>query len=328
VDDFKIDKTKLKDVLKKELSRKDFLSVTAIAIISFIGIGGVIKEILSHAEGPYTSGDPASGSLAGGAKSISSSTALASEEVEFPASTTTSSLVPDAPTSLGVSNYSLMFHDEFDTGSLNTAIWGIVNGATDNGTTMKSSNVAMGANGLELINTGSSGALVTSGTWLGGVSGSGFTCNPSGGGTMGSSGPIYIEWQSYVPPDPQDTSLIAYWPALWTVGQNWSEDGEIDVMEGLGGTNRGDIHYGANNSDAVYNYNSAQSGPGTHTYGLLWTTSGQQVVIDGILQPNGTNISTAEMDNAPQCILLENGGQSPGSGTLTMTVRYVRVWQG
>jgi hypothetical protein len=318
----------IKNLMKKEMTRKDFLSVTGLALISLFGVAGVLAEIISKAESPYASSQASSGTLTGTAKVVTATGAVTGSAVEFEAPVATTNPVPVAPASLGVSGYNLVFRDEFNTGSLNTAIWGIVNGPTDNSTPMKSSNVAVGASGLELTNTGSSGSLVTSGTWYGGISGSGFTCNPSGGGTLGSSGPIYIEWVSYVPPDPQSTSQIAYWPALWTCGENWPEDGEIDVMEGLGGTNAGDVHYGSNNSDVRMNYNSAQSGPGTHTYGLLWTTSGQTVVIDNVVQPETSSISTSDMLNAPQCLLMENGGQSPGSGTLVMTVRYVRVWQG
>jgi hypothetical protein len=61
-----MDKTKLKKLLKQEMTRKDFLSVTALAVVSAIGIGGVIKEVISRAEGPYSSANPRAGARTGG----------------------------------------------------------------------------------------------------------------------------------------------------------------------------------------------------------------------------------------------------------------------
>jgi hypothetical protein len=339
-------KSRIQQLFDRKMTRKGFIKGGFLLFVSSFAIYGVIEQLLSNAATPSGSTEADKGTRTGSATVVANSAFADGNAVKFgtvpststtgtgssttTTTTSTTSPVPSAPASMGVADYKLVFHDEFDTSTLNTEVWGIVNGVTDNGTPMKSSNVALGANGLELTNTGSSGALVTSGTWFGGQSGAGFTCNPSGGGTLDSSGPIYVEFQSYVPADPQNSSLIAYWPALWMCDENYSTGyGEIDVMEGLSGTNAGDVHYGDDNSgDVRMNYNSAQNGPGTHTYGLLWTTEGETVMIDGVVQPNSASVTTATMADGPQCILLEEGGQSPGSGTVVMTVRYVRVWQG
>jgi hypothetical protein len=74
---------KLQKLLEKEMTRKNFLSVSALAIVSLIGIGGILAELISHAEGPYTTGKPQSGTLTGNAKTVANSTALGSEAVEF-----------------------------------------------------------------------------------------------------------------------------------------------------------------------------------------------------------------------------------------------------
>jgi hypothetical protein len=105
-----MDKSKLKYLLKKEMTRKDFLSVTALAVISVIGIGGVIAELISHAEGRYTSGNPKTGTLAGGAKTVASTTALGSEEVQFEGASTSTIAPPTGPTG----SWTLAWNDEFD----------------------------------------------------------------------------------------------------------------------------------------------------------------------------------------------------------------------
>jgi hypothetical protein len=313
---------------KKELTRKEFLTLTALAVISTFGVVGVIRELLSHAATPYTAGDAEEGARSGTTNLITGSTGAGSSEVvQFGTVSVSTSPVPQAPSSLGVSGYKLVFRDEFNTGTLNTQIWGVVNGSVDNGTTMLSSNVSFGSNGIQLKNTGNSGALVTSGTWFGGQSGSGWTCNPTGGGILGSSGPLYIEFSAYIPPT--SNGGVAYWPALWLVGSNWPVDGEIDVFEGLGGANAIDIHYGSNNSDVRINLSGSAAAGGTHVYGVLWTTSNLVFVVDGV-NVGTANVTAAQMNNSPQCLLLENGGQSPAPATnpAVMTVRYVRVWQG
>jgi Ca2+-binding RTX toxin-like protein len=59
---------------------------------------------------------------------------------------------------------------------------------------------------------------------------------------------------------------ISNWPAFWTAGENWPEDGEMDVMEGLGG-------------EAAYHFHSPSGGPGEsvdgdftgwHVFAALW----------------------------------------------------------
>jgi hypothetical protein len=106
-------RSKLKKILEKEMTRKDFLSVTALSIVASVGVAGVIAELISHAEGPYTSVNPTTGSLAGGATDITSSTALSDKAVEFENSssgTPPSSMQPNGPTG----SWSLAWNDEFD----------------------------------------------------------------------------------------------------------------------------------------------------------------------------------------------------------------------
>src|SRR5262245_54040411 len=73
----------------------------------------------------------------------------------------------------------------------------------------------------------------------------------------------YFEARIYLP---GTDGSIDNWPAFWTDGENWPEDGEMDIMEGLGG-------------EAAYHFHSPEGGPGEHaegdytgwhTFGALW----------------------------------------------------------
>lgn len=70
---------------------------------------------------------------------------------------------------------------------------------------------------------------------------------------------------------------VANWPALWTDGQSWPGDGEIDVMEGLGG-------------GAAYHLHSPNGGPGAnypgsntgwHVYAADWRPGSVTFYKDG-----------------------------------------------
>ena len=43
-----------------------------------------------------------------------------------------------------------------------------------------------------------------------------------------------LAWRAYIPGAPG--GRLAGWPALWAGGQHWPGDGEMDVLEGLGGS--------------------------------------------------------------------------------------------
>ncbi|MFC9327439.1 family 16 glycosylhydrolase [Kitasatospora sp. NPDC057015] len=121
---------------------------------------------------------------------------------------------------------------------------------------------------------------------------------------------------------PAAGNTIANWPAFWTDGQNWPTDGEMDVMEGLGG-------------DACYHYHSPSGGPGGcapgnysgwHTYGAEWKPGSVTYYYDG----KQVGQITTGISSSPQYLILNNA-VSPEGGTIVpqadMQVDYVRVWQ-
>jgi beta-glucanase (GH16 family) len=147
------------------------------------------------------------------------------------------------------------------------------------------------------------------------------TTNPSDG----RSGPGYqytygvLEAKVYVP---ADGSVLADWPAVWTDGQTWPNDGEDDILESLGGVACWHFHDplgGPGNCDASIT-------PGWHTFASDWEPGSVSYYYDGV---KVGSISTG-ITSAPMYIILSNGvGTAPAAYTKpdSMQVSYVRVWQ-
>jgi hypothetical protein len=245
--------------------------------------------------------------------------------VAAPASGTTptassNGAIPTAPASLGAPT-SMVLDDEFNTGSLNTGLWSPDwwgSGQVSNGTVMLSSNVSVGANGLALqLNSPQSGGLVSTNPNDDQPGHTGFQIAPT------ASKPVFVEYKATLPSTA--SGGVANWPALWLVGQPpWPQNGEIDVMEGGGGSAAYHIHFGDGDGEGA-------DGPGqvvpttggTHTFGVLWTTTSETFVYDGAV------VGTIDQAlDSPMFIVMENSYSSadPTVFPTTMDVRYVRVW--
>jgi hypothetical protein len=215
----------------------------------------------------------------------------------------------------------MVLDDEFNTGSLNTGLWSPDwwgSGQVSNGTVMLSSNVSVGANGLALqLNSPQSGGLVSTNPNDDQPGHTGFQIAPT------ASKPVFVEYKATLPSTA--SGGVANWPALWLVGQPpWPQNGEIDVMEGGGGSAAYHIHFGDGDGEGA-------DGPGqvvpttggTHTFGVLWTTTSETFVYDGAV------VGTIDQAlDSPMFIVMENSYSSadPTVFPTTMDVRYVRVW--
>jgi hypothetical protein len=95
----------LQKLLKKEMTRKEFLVLGGLLVGSVFGITGIIKELMSHAAGVSASGEPEIGTVTSPASIVTDSTASGGKAVKFGSATTPPPPPPPPPGSvtMGVS---------------------------------------------------------------------------------------------------------------------------------------------------------------------------------------------------------------------------------
>jgi beta-glucanase (GH16 family) len=135
--------------------------------------------------------------------------------------------------------------------------------------------------------------------------------------------PVYVEYKATLP---AADGQIAHWPALWLTGQDWPQDGEIDVMEGFGTSSQYHVRYGTP-GDVTTRGGVGGTTAGTHTFGVLWTTVDITFVYDGSVVGSIPVSLTSPMYLIMENSLSYSGANAPSLVPSTMTVRYVRVWQ-
>jgi beta-glucanase (GH16 family) len=123
---------------------------------------------------------------------------------------------------------------------------------------------------------------------------------------------------------PGQGGQISNWPAFWTDGQNWPEDGEIDVLEGLGG--KACWHF-INPAAVRGNCVAGTFYNGWHTFGADWEPRSITYYYDGRV----VGRIKSGITHAPMYLILNNATthlyQIPLQVPADMRVAYVRVWQ-
>jgi beta-glucanase (GH16 family) len=115
---------------------------------------------------------------------------------------------------------------------------------------------------------------------------------------------------------------IVDWPAWWTDGQHWPQDGEMDVMEGLQGQACWAFHSDAGAPGSC----SSGNFTGWHTYGANWEPGSVTYYYDGAQVGH----ISAGITSSPMFLILNYAVNRPGQGPVaapsTMRIDYVRVW--
>jgi hypothetical protein len=232
--------------------------------------------------------------------------------------------------------------------------------------TFRETQLSIGANGLGVTLTGSSGGaissgMINSGPWAGGTWTAntalgipasagptfpgfvGFTVSPDGGGIGGTKpghvGPVYVEFGVYPAGSGSDlynwqqawlVQMGEFATAPWGTSAGYADSGtidEIDVMETGPGAASTVWHDQYSTGTRIDNWTITANE--FHTVGVLWTTNFICFVYDGVIGSVYSPGGWYHPQN-PEGIIVTQG-YSPGYNTFfspsTLTCRYVRVFQ-
>jgi len=231
---------------------------------------------------------------------------------------------PDAPKPIGMpGNWDLVFADEFDGSSLDNNTWSPSwYGAPGE--------VSLPVNPYEFAAYDPAQVSVESGylslTAISNPATINGTTYPYRTGLVHSNGKkqfTYGAFEARIYSPAASEGVMANWPAFWTDGQNWPTDGEMDIMEGLGG-------------QAAYHFISESGNPGFsvpgdytgwHTFAADWEPGIVNYYYDGVL----VGTLTSGITSSPMYLILTYAVGIPYGGPVvipsTMKVDYVRVWQ-
>jgi chitodextrinase len=118
---------------------------------------------------------------------------------------------------------------------------------------------------------------------------------------------------------PNGGGSLVDWPAFWASGSNWPADGEIDVMEVLGGQLCWHFHY---SGGAPGSCPSVPEIGGWHTFGADWEPGVITFYYDGVR----VGQITSGVTSAPMKLCVNFGLSSNIVVPANTLVDYVRVW--
>ena len=227
------------------------------------------------------------------------------------------------PISAGVSgDWALKFDDEFNGTRLNTAKWST--GWYGSGITPPANSTESDCYDPAQV-SGGGGALSL--TLIRKSENCGEQEDYAGGlvSTMGKFSFTYglLEARVWLPGVPGNPGDVANWPGVWTDGQNWPEDGENDIAEGLHGQVCAHFHGPDNPSGIRVGCPSGNYANGWHTFAADWEPGKITYYYDGV----DIGSVTSGVTSAPMFIVLVNAAGGHISTPATMKVDWVRVWQ-
>jgi beta-glucanase (GH16 family) len=136
----------------------------------------------------------------------------------------------------------------------------------------------------------------------------------------------FIEARVWLPAAAGEPGDVANWPTVWTDGQSWPEDGEIDIAEGLHGEVCAHFHGPADPKGVGVGRTGCPAGNyagGWHTFAADWEPGIVTYYYDGV----DIGSVTSGITSAPMFLILDYAAGYPHQAPDTMKVDYMRVWQ-
>ncbi len=127
-----------------------------------------------------------------------------------------------------------------------------------------------------------------------------------------------LAWRAYIPGAPG--GRLAGWPALWAGGQHWPGDGEMDVLEGLGGS----AGYRFHSAAGAAGRSVAGRWAGWHTFGVIWVPGRVTFFYDG---RNAGTISEGITGSPMYLVMLYTIGHGSPPRAGTVLIDWVKAWQ-
>jgi beta-glucanase (GH16 family) len=118
---------------------------------------------------------------------------------------------------------------------------------------------------------------------------------------------------------------IVDWPAFWADGQNWPQDGEIDVLEGLHGRACWHFHYANGAPGGCATVHDAAAG--WHTYAADWEPNRITYYYDGRRVGRVTTGVTSKPMYLIINLAVSGSASPPAIAPAKLRVAWVRVWQ-
>ncbi len=125
--------------------------------------------------------------------------------------------------------------------------------------------------------------------------------------------------------------MASGWPAFWLNGPDpppWPEHGEIDIVEGRGGTTSAHLHYTDGSGDQAPSWVTPNAYVGWHTFGAHWDRTAGTVTLYWDGRPIATDAAmTAAYREYLVFDLTMDSASLVDSFPVTMLVDWVRVWR-
>ena len=302
-----------KAITKSQHACRAKRTMTAFAVIVLVAASGTFLTFISHAATPVASVEAETGTLAGGAATVSDPSASGGESVAFNGTSSStdgcsvnSTVAPcmnGTASGTGASGWGApSFDDEFNGSNLDTTTWNTENGWAKNGVTVSASNETVSGGDLILtLASSSSGAEISTNSY---------------NLPVGGFAEARIDF-------PGNGTSIYNWPAWWVSGPNWPQAGEADIFEGLGSATTNYHYYSGGDQQSGPFYISGTWSNAFHTYGVYRGEGYNDIYWDGQLVKT---YSTDDNGQAESLILTNgcSGGCTPGA---QVKVDYVRAWQ-